>query len=95
MVVDRYGVERAEVPGASRHYLAMRRLIESCSLDSLAIRCWPELPGPAGLSQWVSSEHRAVAQHWTWYLLCRPTSPWPAWPAKVSRWPAREMWTGR
>ena len=56
MVVDRYGVERAELPGASRHYLAMRRLIESCSLDSLAIRCWPELPGPAGLSQWVGEQ---------------------------------------
>ena len=31
---------------ASRHYLAMKRLIEDNSFDGLAIRCWPELPGP-------------------------------------------------
>ena len=41
-----FGVEREEMPTASRHYLAMKKLIDRDNFDGLAIRCWPELPGP-------------------------------------------------
>jgi len=50
-----FGVEDSELPTASRHYLAMKRLIQDNNFDGLAIRCWPELPGPqetGGLDQW-------------------------------------------
>merc|ERR1711892_495673 len=48
-----FGVEKKDLPAASRHYLAMKKLIVSNNFDALAIRCWPELPGPQGLSQWA------------------------------------------
>ena len=52
-----FGVEESELGPASRHYLAMRRFIGDNNLDGLAIRCWPELPGPpetgTGLDQWA------------------------------------------
>jgi len=47
-----FGVERADLPMASRHYLAMKKLIMDNNFDALSIRCWPELPGPQGLTQW-------------------------------------------
>ena len=47
-----FGVEAGELGAASRHYLAMKRLVTDNNFDALAIRCWPELPGPAGLGQW-------------------------------------------
>ena len=51
-----YGVEEKELDQSSRHYLAMKSLIRDNNLDGLAIRCWPELPGPeetGGLDQWA------------------------------------------
>jgi len=48
-----FGVEEKDLPIASRHYLAMKKLVELNNFDALAIRCWPELPGPHGLSQWA------------------------------------------
>lgn len=50
-----FGVEEHELNQSSRHYLAMKTLIADNNLDALAIRCWPELPGPpesGGLDQW-------------------------------------------
>ncbi|TRY70417.1 hypothetical protein TCAL_16408 [Tigriopus californicus] len=50
-----FGVEEHELDQSSRHYLAMKTLIADNNLDALAIRCWPELPGPpesGGLDQW-------------------------------------------
>ncbi|XP_023338629.1 uncharacterized protein LOC111709235 isoform X2 [Eurytemora carolleeae] len=47
-----FGVEQSELSQSSRHYLALRRFIQENNFDSLAIRCWPELPGPQGLEQW-------------------------------------------
>ena len=50
-----FGVEPHELDQTSRHYLAMKKLIADNNLDALAIRCWPELPGPeeaGGLDQW-------------------------------------------
>ena len=41
-----FGVEESELPLASRHYLAMKKYITEDNFDALAIRCWPELPGP-------------------------------------------------
>ena len=44
-----------EIEPSSRHYLAMKRFIDNENMDALAIRCWPELPGPeelGGLDQW-------------------------------------------
>jgi L-fucose isomerase-like protein len=35
---------------SSRYYLALRDMIDTESLDALAVRCWPELPGQLG--QW-------------------------------------------
>ena len=43
-----FGVEEKDLPTSSRHYLAMKKLINDNNFDALAIRCWPELPGPAG-----------------------------------------------
>ena len=40
---------------SSRHYLTMKKLAEIHNLDGIAIRCWPELPGPTascGLDGW-------------------------------------------
>ena len=51
-----YGVEEKALDQTSRHYLAMKTLIKDNNLDGLAIRCWPELPGPeeaGGLDQWA------------------------------------------
>jgi hypothetical protein len=45
-VLTGFGTEVTDLPLASRHYLAMKRLIEENNFDGLAIRCWPELPGP-------------------------------------------------
>ena len=50
-----FGVKKEELDPASRHYLAMKKLVKDNNLDGLAIRCWPELPGPpeaGGLDQW-------------------------------------------
>lgn len=50
-----FGVMEDEFAPASRHYLAMKKLVADNNLDGLAIRCWPELPGPqeaGGLDQW-------------------------------------------
>ena len=41
-----FGVEEHELSQASRHYLAMKKYIYDDNFDALAIRCWPELPGP-------------------------------------------------
>ena len=41
-----FGVEQSELSQSSRHYLALRHFIQENNFDSLAIRCWPELPGP-------------------------------------------------
>ena len=41
-----FGTEPADLPLASRHYLAMKKLIQENNFEALAIRCWPELPGP-------------------------------------------------
>ena len=49
-----FGVEKSDLPQASRHYLALRRLIEENNFDSLAIRCWPELPGPQVYQEFLS-----------------------------------------
>jgi len=51
-----FGVEPSELPIACRHYLAMKRLVQENNFDGLAIRCWPELPGPpetGGVGQWT------------------------------------------
>eukprot|EP00092_Neocalanus_flemingeri_P014635 GFUD01015788.1.p1 GENE.GFUD01015788.1~~GFUD01015788.1.p1 ORF type:complete len:490 (+),score=133.83 GFUD01015788.1:100-1569(+) len=48
-----FGVEKKDLPAASRHYLAMKKLVVTNNFDALAIRCWPELPGPHGLGQWA------------------------------------------
>ena len=40
---------------SAKHYLTMKKLIKLHNLDSLAVRCWPELPNPAvagGLDHW-------------------------------------------
>lgn len=44
------GVEVGDLALSSRYYLALRELLASESLDALAVRCWPELPGQLG--QW-------------------------------------------
>merc|ERR1719232_1998918 len=48
-----FGCEKHEIAASCRHYLAMKKLVKDNNFDALAIRCWPELPGPAGLSQWA------------------------------------------
>lgn len=40
----------ADLALSSRYYLALRDMIANESLDALAVRCWPELPGQLG--QW-------------------------------------------
>ncbi len=40
----------ADLPMASRLYLAMRHFFESENLDALSVRCWPEMPNVFG--QW-------------------------------------------
>ncbi len=56
----------ADLPMASRLYLAMRSFLDSEGLDAMTIRCWPELPNTFG--QWpylgiarLVDEGRAVA----------------------------------
>ena len=53
-LASEFGVEKADLTASSRHYLALRNFIEENNLDGLAIRCWPELPGPPpqGMDQW-------------------------------------------
>ena len=50
--INKERVEEKDLPTSSRHYLAMKKLINDNNFDAIAIRCWPELPGPAGLGQW-------------------------------------------
>jgi len=47
-----FGTDKSDLGTSSRHYLAMKKLVSDNNFDALAIRCWPELPGPAGLGQW-------------------------------------------
>jgi len=56
----------ADLPMASRLYLAMRSYFETENLDALAVRCWPEMPNLFG--QWpylgiarLAEEGRAVS----------------------------------
>ena len=56
----------ADLPMASRLYLAMRSFLDNEALDAMTIRCWPELPNTFG--QWpylgiarLTDEGRAVA----------------------------------
>ncbi len=56
----------ADLPMASRLYLAMRSVLDHEGLDAMTIRCWPELPNTFG--QWpylgiarLTDEGRAVA----------------------------------
>lgn len=56
----------ADLPMASRLYLAMRSFLETESLDALTVRCWPEMANTFG--QWpyfgvarLTEEGRAVA----------------------------------
>ena len=44
-------VSREDLDINSRYYLAMKQFIEEESLDTFAIRCWPELPNVVG--QWA------------------------------------------
>lgn len=44
-------VTQEDLPTNSRLYLAMRQMIEEENLDTLAVRCWPELPNVVG--QWA------------------------------------------
>ena len=40
---------------SSKHYLTMKKLAADHNLDALAVRCWPELPGPptsGGMGGW-------------------------------------------
>jgi len=48
---------REDLPKLSRHYLAMKKIIEKNNFDGLAIRCWPELPSKIGV--------------WPYYALAR------------------------
>ena len=48
-------VNRNTLEITSRHYLTMKRLANTQNLDGIAIRCWPELPGPkeaSGMDGW-------------------------------------------
>jgi len=38
-----------DLPKLSRHYLAMKKIIERNNFDGLAIKCWPELPSKIGV----------------------------------------------
>ena len=56
----------ADLPMASRLYLAMRSFLDNEALDAMTIRCWPEMPNTFG--QWpylgnarLADEGRAVA----------------------------------
>ena len=41
-----FGADKSDLPLSSRHYLAMKKLVNDNNFDALAIRCWPELQGP-------------------------------------------------
>ncbi len=56
-VLTGFGTEVTDLPLASRHYLAMKRLIEENNFDGLAIRCWPELPGPQVKKSCLQSQY--------------------------------------
>jgi len=43
-------MDPAELKTQSRYYLAIKEMMETESLDALALRCWPELPNLTG--QW-------------------------------------------
>ena len=56
----------ADLPMASRLYLAMQRFFDEENLDALGVRCWPEMPNTFG--QWpylgmarLADEGRAIA----------------------------------
>ena len=56
----------ADLPMASRLYLAMRAFMDTERLDALSVRCWPEMPNTFG--QWpylgiarLADEGRAIA----------------------------------
>jgi len=56
----------ADLPMASRLYLAMRQFLDEENLDALGVRCWPEMPNTFG--QWpylgmarLADEGRAIA----------------------------------
>ncbi|MDE0768832.1 MAG: L-fucose/L-arabinose isomerase family protein [Opitutaceae bacterium] len=56
----------ADLPMASRLYLAMRHFFDEENLDALGVRCWPEMPNTFG--QWpylgiarLADEGRAIA----------------------------------
>lgn len=56
----------ADLPMASRLYLAMRSFMDNEALDALTIRCWPEIPNTFGQWPYVGiarlvEEGRAVA----------------------------------
>jgi L-fucose isomerase-like protein len=60
------GASEADLPMASRLYLAMRHFFDEENLDDLAVRCWPEMPNTFG--QWpylgiarLADEGRAIA----------------------------------
>ena len=38
-----FGVDDSALPTSSRHYLAMKKLVNDNNFDALAIRCWPEV----------------------------------------------------
>ena len=38
-----YGIEESDLPISSRHYLAMKKIVNDNNFDALAIRCWPEV----------------------------------------------------
>lgn len=59
-------ITEADLPMASRMYLAMRSFLDGEALDAMTIRCWPELPNTFG--QWpylgiarLCDEGKAVA----------------------------------
>lgn len=60
------GASEADLPMASRLYLAMRHFFDEENLDALGVRCWPEMPNTFG--QWpylgiarLADEGRAIA----------------------------------
>ena len=38
-----FGIEKSDLPISSRHYLAMKKIVNDNNFDALAIRCWPEV----------------------------------------------------
>ncbi len=46
------GASFEDLPMASKHYLAMKKVISEHNLDAIAVRCWPELPNDPGFESW-------------------------------------------